>query len=172
MTPVLNKQPQFEDSCVAHIQRVEPGSDSRLRVTVLVTTKEGTLAALRAAQDLARNLGVRVALVAVEVVSIHFPLDRPAVSVDFLEQRSLALLRESGVDAEEVSAELYLCRDRKQCLQLMLIPRSLIIMGGKRGWRARQEKKVEQWLRDMGHQVIFIDIKEKRCVQPGQLIPL
>lgn len=170
MTPVAHRQPgilEVKDSRVAHVQ--ESISDSHLRATVLFTTKEGTLAALKAAQDLSRNLRLKVALVAIEPVSIHFPLDRPHIPVDFLEQRSLALLRESGMDAEEISIKLYLCRDRRQCLQRVLSPRSLIIMGGKKSWFAKREKRIEQWLQEMGHPVIFIDVKRKQCDQSAQL---
>lgn len=170
MTPVLHKQRVLEAKDIAHIP--ESGLDSHLRATVLFTTKEGTLAALKAAQDLSRNLRIKVALIFIEAVSIHFPLDRPPISIDFLKQRSLALLAESGIDTEEVSVELYLCRDRKQCLQRLLSPRSLIIIGGRRSWFRKQEKKIELWLREMGHQVIFIDPKLQRCNRFGQLLPL
>jgi hypothetical protein len=132
-----------------------------LRVTVIFTTQEGTVAALRAAQDLARDLQLQIVLVIPEVVSFHFPLDRPSVSVDVLEQRSLAFISDSGVDAEEVSIELYFCRDRKQCLQRILVPNSVVVIGGRKRWRLRQERKLEEFVRSLGHRVISIDVSPK-----------
>src|SRR5690348_13219265 len=50
-------------STAEHAGVPEFGSDSHLRVTVLFTTTKGTLAALRTAGGLAKNLGARIALV-------------------------------------------------------------------------------------------------------------
>ena len=67
----------------------ESGLGPRLRVTVVFTTAEGTIAALRTAAGLAKNLGARMALVVTEVVPFHFPLDHPPVSIEFLERPPL-----------------------------------------------------------------------------------
>ncbi len=137
----------------------ESGLDPRLRVTVVFTTAEGTIAALRTAGGLAKNLGARIALVVTEVVPFHFPLDHPPVSIEFLERRPINLVYESGIQAEEVSIEICLCRDQKQCLRQMLSPRSLVVIGGRRRWWCRRERKLEQLLRLLGHHVIFVDVK-------------
>ncbi len=153
---------QSEHSCSERFNADDSGSDHRLRVTVIYTSQEGTIAALKTAHDLARNLGLRVVLMMIKVVPFHFPLDRPPVPVDFLERLQLAVVSESGIDAEEVSLELYLCRDRKQCLQSVLAPRALVVLGGRRDWRApRQERKLEQLMRTLGHHVIFVNVKSK-----------
>jgi hypothetical protein len=151
---------QSEHSCSERFNADDSDSDHRLRVTVIYTSQEGTIAALKTAYDLARNLGLRVALMMIKVVPFHFPLDRPPVSVDFLERLQLAVVSESGIDAEEVSLELYLCRDRKQCLQSVLAPRALVVIGGRRDWRTpRQERKLEQLMLALGHHVIFVNLK-------------
>jgi hypothetical protein len=89
------------------------GSGSCLHVTV--------------ASGLAQNQGARTGLIVTEVVPFCFPLDKPSVSMDFLERRPLAPvsesdidesdidepdIEESDIDAEEVNMEIYLCRDR------------------------------------------------------------
>jgi hypothetical protein len=151
---------QSEHSCSERCNADDSDSDHRLRVTVIYTSQEGTLAALKTAHDLARNLGLRVALMMIKAVPFHFPLDRPPVPVDFLERLQLAVVSELGIDAEEVSLELYLCRDRKQCMQSVLAPRALVVIGGRRDWRApRQERKLEQLMRTLGHHVIFVNLK-------------
>jgi len=133
-----------------------------LRVTVLYTTTEGTLAALRAAGSLAQNLGARIALVETEVVPIHFPADNPPVSIDFLERRHIALVSESGIQAEEVHIEIYLCRDRLQCLRRVLNPPSLVVIGGRRLWWSSGEQELERLIRALGHHVIFVDSEARK----------
>ena len=58
-----------------------------LRVTVVHTTTEGTIAALRTAADLAKGLGAEVVLLSAEEVPPQFPLDKLPVPVDLLERR-------------------------------------------------------------------------------------
>ncbi|HTC94219.1 MAG TPA: hypothetical protein VK699_12335 [Terriglobales bacterium] len=152
---------ELEHSSLEPLKPSSPDSDPRLRVTVIFTTPEGTLAALRTARDLARNLGFRISLVIAEVVPFHFPLDRPPVSIDFLKQRSLALVSKSDVEAEQVNIELYFCRDRKQCLQRILVPNSVVVIGGRKQWLIRRERKLEAFIRSHGHRVISVDTKFK-----------
>jgi len=144
-------------STAEHAGVPEFGSDPRLRVTVLFTTIKGTLAALRTAGGLAKNLGARIALVVTEVVPLYFPLANPPVSIDFLERRYFALVSESGIQAEEVDIEIYLCRDRKLCLQKALNPPSVVVIGGRGQWWFSRERKLERLLRGFGHHVIFVD---------------
>jgi len=117
------------------------GSGSGPHVTVVFTAAEGTPAALRVASGLAQNLGARIRLIVTEVVPFCFPLDKPPVSVDFLERRPLALVSESEIDAEEVSIEIYLCRDRREYLRLSLKPRSLVVIAGRGRWWFRQAEE-------------------------------
>jgi hypothetical protein len=139
----------------------EFSSDPRLRVTVVFTTTEGTLAALRAAGSLAKNLGARILLVVTEVVPLHFPVDSPPVSVQFLEQRQLDLVSASGIEADEVRILIYLCRDREKCLRKVLNSPSLVVVGGRKCWWHGKERKLEHHLRVLGHHVIFIEMEEK-----------
>jgi hypothetical protein len=134
-------------------------ADPRLRVTVMVTTEQGTLAALKTAVDLAPELGLQLVLVSITVVPCHLPIDVPPVSISFLEQRARRWVAASGVEAEQTHFQIYLCRDRKQCLQKVLAPNSLVVIGGKRRWWTAQEQKLEKYLRSLGHRTIFVEAK-------------
>jgi hypothetical protein len=138
-----------------------PGSDPGLQVTVVFTTTQGTLAALRTAGALVKKLTTRIALMVPEVVPIQFSLDSPPVQIDFLERRVLALVSESGIDVDEINVEILLCRDRMQCLRQILSPRSLVVIGGRRRARDWEGRKFEQLLRLLGHRVIFVDVEPK-----------
>jgi len=138
----------------------EPSSDRGVRVTVVFTTPEATLGALRAAGELGESLGARITLVAVQVVPFSLPLGRPLTPVSFLERHLLTLLSESGLEAEEASIAICLCRDPEKSLMQLLAPRSLVVLGGKRGWWSR-EQKLEQRLTRLGHDVVFVNMKSK-----------
>lgn len=145
----------------------DPVSDPRLRVTVVFTTPDATLAALRAVGRLAKSLHARIALVAAEVVPFQLALGLPLVPSDFREQRLLALVAESGVDVDEVSIEIFLCRDRRQCLRQVLRLQSPIVIGGKRCWWSR-ERKLAHWLGLIGRQVVFVDVSARETERANE----
>ena len=60
-----------------------------LRAFVLYTTGELTQAALAEAGVLLRNLAVETTLLAVQIVPFALPLERPAVTPEFLERRPM-----------------------------------------------------------------------------------
>jgi hypothetical protein len=99
---------------------------------VLLTTIEATLAALNRAAHFAKGLDVEIVLVVTDVVSFHYPLENPPVAAYFFERLCFALIDESNLDADKVNIEIYFCRDRVQCLQLILKPRSLVVIGAKK----------------------------------------
>lgn len=142
----------------------EFGSDLRLRVTVVFSTTEGTLAALRKAGILAKNLGARILLVVPEVVPLYFLVDNPPIPVQFLERRQLTLVSASGIEADEVAIQIYLCRSRKECLRKVLNSPSLVVIGGKRRWWFARERKLEHYLRSLGHHVVFVEMEAKNYV--------
>jgi hypothetical protein len=135
--------------------------DPKLCVTVVATTPEGTIAALNAAGWLAKDLGARVTLLAIEVVPNHFPLDQPPVSLAFTTKQQRSLVLASGAREEDVDMRIYLCRDRHSGLQRALRRRAVIVIGGRRHWWLSGEERLEQTLRGLGHHVIFIDIGQK-----------
>ena len=135
----------------------ELGSDSpSMSVTVIETNGRGTIAALRAAEKLAANLGASIALVKAQIIPFEFPLEDPPVSIDFLQRQLYGLVREAGIDTEKVTIHLWLCRDKFVGLRKILRPRSLVVIGGRKRWWSR-EKALERFLSQRGHQVVFID---------------
>jgi hypothetical protein len=132
-----------------------------LRVAVVFTTPEGTVAALRAAADLSINLATRITLFVAEVVPIHFSLDRPHVPIDFLQRRTWALVSEAGITDEEVRIQICLCRNRRQTLRSMLARHSLVVIGGRNQWWRRAERRLRNSLHKLGHHVIMVETKNK-----------
>jgi hypothetical protein len=144
-------------NCEKRVDSVPHGqsSDRDVRVTVVFTTPEATLAALRAAAEFGESLGAQIALVAVQVVPFSLPLGQPLTPVSFLERRLLTLMSESGLEAADASIATCLCRQPEECLMHLLSPRSLVVLGGKRGWWSR-EQKLAQRLGLLGREVLSL----------------
>jgi hypothetical protein len=144
-----------------------PGSacDDGFRVTVIFTTRPGTKAALRIAGHLAKGLGARVGLVVAYEVPVHLPLNKPPVPVEFLERHQIRLVSESAVRADEVNIEIFLCHDQRECLKRILRPGSLVVVGGRRCRWLSKERRLEQWLARLGHQVVFAEVEPRN--RPG-----
>jgi len=128
-----------------------------LEVTVVHTTREGTLAALRSAGNLAKDLGARLALVAPLAVPFRLPLDRPTISTEFIQARHEALIAEADLGGENVDIQIWICRDPKEALGQILAPGSLVVVGGKRRWYVSQEQRLGKFLGRLGHHVLFVD---------------
>lgn len=129
---------------------------AHLRLTVVFTTPEGTLGALQAASSLAASLSARVMVLAIDVVPLQLPIDRPPVPLAFRESRLRRLVEESQLDAHEVSIAMCVARDRWECLQQFLPPASLVVIGGRKGWTS-PERRLVRWLKRQGHQIVFVD---------------
>lgn len=145
---------------------VDSTSDSRLRITVLHTTPEGTVAALEAAASLAKSLAGQIDVQVHEPVPIHFSLQRPHIPAAFLEQRLLATIREASVPTDEVSIHVWLCRNERQSLADTLAPQSLIVLGGKSRWWNWHDRGLARWLRAKGHQVVLVPAGKRKCADP------
>jgi hypothetical protein len=146
-------------------QGVEPTSSSRLHVIVVHTSEEGTVAALATAAHLAKNLCAQIRLVAAEAVPIHFSLERPHVSADFLKRRLYRLVCDAGIGDEEVIVQVLLRRSRKRALVDLLAPHSLLVIGGVSRWW-KEECRMARWLREQGHHVIFVNAADAKCRHP------
>jgi hypothetical protein len=130
-------------------------AERRLNISVIFTSVEATLAALKKAGALASSLGARITLVVPQVVPYPLPLESPPVLLDWNERRFRVIAGESPV---ETTVRLYLCRDSVETVKSALSPRSVVVVGGRKGWwRSTREKRLARKLRRAGHEVIFTE---------------
>ena len=125
----------------------------RLNISVVFTSVESTLAALKEAGNLADSLGGRITLLVPQVVPYPLALEAPPVLADFSEKRFRVIARHSLV---ETNVQIYLCRDKIRMLISVLKPRSIVVLGGrKRWWCPTRDEILAHELRQAGHEVIF-----------------
>jgi hypothetical protein len=129
-------------------------TELRLNISVVFTTVEATLEALRRAGDLASRLSGQITLLVPQVVPYPLPLTSPPVLLDWNERRFRVIASECPV---ETKVMLYLCRDRVETLMRVLTARSLIVIGGRKRWWPTAETRLARELRHAGHEVIFTE---------------
>jgi len=143
--------PQIGKPAQPSVEKKQQG----LNISVIFTSAEPTLAALRKAGTMATSLGARITLLVPQVVPYPLPLESPPVLLDWTERRSRAIANESPV---ETIVRLYLCRDRMEGLETALRPKSIVVMGDfKRYWPFTFEKRLAKKLRRAGHEVILTE---------------
>jgi hypothetical protein len=128
--------------------------DRKLDIAVVFTSVEPTLRALKQAGVLAHRLNSQVRLVVPQIVPYPLPLTSPPVLLDFNERRFFAVASESHV---ETTVCIYLCRDRWDALELVLKPRSLVVIGLRKRWWPTAETRLARGLRRAGHEVIVVE---------------
>ena len=146
-TPSGCEQPIIGDTSAAADRHEE------LEIFVIYTDNLGTLAALRTADQLTKKLEARLRLLMLHEVPYALPLTRPAVPVGFLEEQLHAWASKIPID---IVAHIYLCRDKCRTVRLILKPRSIVILGGRKRWWS-VEKKLARVLSKDGHHVIFAE---------------
>ena len=124
----------------------------KLNITVLFTSVESTLAALKEAAILANHLSARVRLIVPQIVPYPLPLENPSVQLEFSKTRFRVMVSESGV---ETSVQIYLCRDRFTALKSALQPGSIVVLGGPKRWWPTKSQMLARRLRRAGYEVIF-----------------
>jgi hypothetical protein len=136
----------------------QPG---RFEVNVIFTDLQATVAALRAAGSLARDLGACIRVRAAISVPYALPLDEPPVSLPFTERLLSDLVCRMEQRDFEPTIHLYLCRDQVETLLRVLKPNSLVVIGGRKHWWPTAERRIANTLRSKGHQVVFIGLKRE-----------
>jgi hypothetical protein len=131
-------------------------AETGLEVIVIFTDASGTQAALEMAEGLAQKLEARIRLLMPYEVPYALPLTKPAVPVEFLEGQIRNLACKTHL---EVAAHIYLCRDKRRILELLLRPHSLIVVGGKKRWWPTSAQELAQSLQRSGHQVILAGLR-------------
>jgi len=129
-------------------------TDSKLDISVVFTSVDATLAALKEAGNLASALGGRITMLAPQIVPYPLPLTSPPVRVDFNERRLRVIASNCRV---ETRVSIYLCRDPLETLQAVLKPHSLVIVGSRKSWWPSAEKRLARKLRHLGNQVVVIE---------------
>jgi hypothetical protein len=133
-------------------QASTPETESQLNITVVYTSLESTLVALKEAGGLASSLGARITLVVLQVVPYPLPLESPPVLVEFNERRFRIIANQSPV---ETRVRIYLCRDPLVTLTSVLSNGCIAVLGGrKRRWPTRENRLARQ-LRRAGHKVLL-----------------
>jgi hypothetical protein len=127
-------------------------ADQKLNVSVVFTSVEATLAALKEAGALASSLGARITLLVPQIVPYPLALETPPVLIEFNERRFRLIASQSPV---ETNVQIYLCRDQFETLASVLSPGSLVVLGGRKKWWPTREKSLASKLRRAGHEVVF-----------------
>jgi len=125
-----------------------------LQVVIPHRTPEQTRAALKYSASLAADLSVRLRLIDVHVVPYGVPIDAPTVNPQHLARRLRQLAQESSLP---VSAEVVYARDWEQGFRRSLAPGSVIVMAMKRSWWPTKDKRLAARLRNLGHQVMWVE---------------
>jgi len=128
-----------------------------LEVTVIYTGTKETLAALRTAGQLARDLSATIQVLVPEVVPYPLDLNTPPIAEAFAVRKFQTLAEGQPVPTK---VQRLLCRERASALQQTLSPHSTVVIGSrrrwwKRGWK-RDEPRLAAELRAQGHEVISV----------------
>jgi hypothetical protein len=139
------------------VEPLQETADRRLNISVIFTSNEATLAALRKGGSLASSLSARMTLLVPQVVPYPLPLESPPVLLDWNERRFAEIASQSPL---ETNVRLYLCRDRIETLKNALSPRSLVVIGSRKTWWPfASEKRIASAMRRAGHEVILSEME-------------
>jgi hypothetical protein len=111
------------------------------RVFVIFTDYSGTLAALQMADRLTKKFEACLRLLRPYEGPYAVPLTAPSVSAEFLEEQLRAW---ASKIAMHTVAHIYLCRDKRRGVRLILKPGSIVILGGRRGGGQRSRSWQER----------------------------
>ena len=133
-----------------------PESEHGLEVLVVFTSVDATLSALKKAAELAASLGARITLIVPQIVPYPLPLNSPPVLIDFNERRFQVIASQIPV---ETIVRIYLCRDRSDALNMVMKPRSLVVVGARKRFWPTAEARLARKLRRAGHEVIVTEVE-------------
>jgi hypothetical protein len=134
----------------------------KFEINVLFTDPEATALSLQYARTLATGLNADIRLRAAVVVPWRLPLERPHVSVGFTERVLLGLIGHRDRNTSEITAHLYLCRNRVETFLRVLSANSVVMIGErKRPWPSRNEY-LARVLQSRGHRVAFVPLRRIR----------
>jgi hypothetical protein len=137
------------------IQTTPQISSASLAVTVLYTSIRPTLAALRQAGLLARDLGASIRILNVRAVPYPLPLDKPPANSEVLAGNIRTL-----ADGLRIPTHIEIChgRDVVDALLQSLHPNSIVLIGAgaRRTWWPSKERRWAKQLNQHGHHAIVV----------------
>jgi hypothetical protein len=124
-----------------------------LSVTVLYTSVQPTLWALRRAALLARDLGATIRILNARGVPYPLPLNKPPTDREVVARNIRTL-----ADGQSIPTRVEIChgRDILDSLFQSLSPSSIVLIGVKRRWWPSKERRWAKQLSRRGHHVIFV----------------
>ncbi len=123
-------------------------------ISVIYTTADETLSALRAADELARPLKRPVRLIDFRVVQVGAPVEAPTGRSPIETNGLLDRVRAQGLDLQ---VEVYVCRDVRCAITHVFMDHSLIVLGGRHHWWPTRTERLRQILERRGHFVLLVD---------------
>lgn len=147
---------------ILHVEKGRPvrpkaeGREPRLNISVIFTSVDSTLKALKKAGALATSLGARITILVPQPVPYPLPLESPPVLLDWNERRFRVIASESPV---ETTVRIYLCRDRLETLASVLNSGSIVVLGARKKWWPTAEARLARSLRKAGHEVIVAELE-------------
>jgi hypothetical protein len=129
--------------------------DRRPFITVVFTTTQATLAALKHARELVHGMGEEIRILVPQVVPYALPLNHPAADPAF---RIRPLRKAAAQGTVDMRIDVLLCRDPRLAVPQALRPHSVVLIGSRnhRWWPAR-ESSLKRVLRRAGHHVITVN---------------
>lgn len=134
-----------------------------LQVYVVFTDIEATKAALTTAIELARDLNARLVLLIPKIVPWPLPLEAPPVCGEFTER---VVSKIAGEREANITARVYLCRDRDRTIRYAIEPGSLVVIGNRKRWWPSRTPRLARLLTRDGHDIILAGMRNG---QPAQL---
>ena len=124
-----------------------------LAVFVVFTSVNWTLKALEKAREIARPVGAKIVVVAVQVVPYPLPLDEPPVPMEFVIRR---FEEKVGEFPEKTHISAYLCRDLMEAFKRILIPGCPVVIATQERWWPTRNQRLARKLRRAGYDVISV----------------
>jgi hypothetical protein len=132
----------------------EPTAWAPQKVYVLFTNLDETLGAVRVAGRLASAMGSDVTVVHFRSIGFGSPLEHPAGLSPVETEAFRARLAAEVCDAR---VRVCLCRDARQAIRSVIDGRSLIVIGGRRGWWPTPSNRWRRMLEEEGYVVVFVN---------------
>jgi hypothetical protein len=140
---------------------VEPTAARALRtdaVSVVYTTFEDTLGAVRVAADLAQAMQVPLRVVHFRTVPVQIPVNHPDGLSPVETDTFVGRLQQEGITSARL--RVYLCRDEAATIPFAFRPHSILVIGGRRSWWPTRAERWRHALEGAGHFVVFVDPSE------------